>query len=284
MPESGLTIKDLVGLSEPACKLIDALRATTGVLFEPTRIRRKAKAEAESAIVEAKANLQIRELEHRAFDRIKAREARRQENIENIVEEATRQLPPKSEGQKLDEDWVSDFMNHCQDISDEQMRQVWARILAGEFSSPGTYSLRTLNFVKLLSKKDAEVFSRFCSFLWFTGTELAYLKTQKTEEYLTSHGFPYSGYLHLQSLGLINMELTLAISFTAPKAVLHYYGQPYLFEFPEGTPKPSISCICLTNIGKELISLCSSKPEPGYVEVFTDSLKAENNVSVSLCK
>jgi len=284
MPESGLIVKDLAGLSEPACKLIDALRATTGVLFEPTRIRRKAKADADAAIVESKANLQIKELERRAFDRIKSRESRRQQNIENIVEDATRQLPPESKGQNLDEDWVSDFMNHCQDISDEQMQQVWARILAGEFSSPGKYSLRTLNFVKLLSKSDAEVFGRFCSFLWLIGSELAYLKTQKTDEFLTSHGFPYSGCLHLQSLGLINMEMTLAISFTEPKEVINYYGRQYLFEFPEGTPKPSISCICLTSIGKELINLCSTKPDPGYVAIFIESLKAENNVSVSLCQ
>jgi uncharacterized repeat protein (TIGR03899 family) len=284
MPESGLTVTDLAGLSEPACKLIDALRATTGVLFEPARIRRKAKADADAAIVEAKANFQIKELERRAFERIKTREARRQENIENIVNGATQQLPPNSPGKTLDEDWVSEFMNHCQDIRDEQMQQVWSRILAGEFSSPGKYSLRTLNFVKLLSKKDAELFSRFCSFLWFTGSEFAYLKTKQTEEYLAANGFPYAGHLHLQSLGLVNMELTLSIKFSAPKAILRFYGQPYRFEFPEGTAEPSISCVCLTNIGKELTSLCTSKPSLGYVTALIESLKAENAVTISPVK
>ena len=284
MPESGLTVKDLVGLSEPACKLIDAIRITTGVLFEPTRIRRKAKADADAAIVGAKADLQIRDLERRAFDRIKHREARRQENIENIVGGATHQLPPDSTAKSLDEDWASEFMNHCQDIGDEQMQQVWSRILAGEFVSPGKYSLRTLNFVKLLSKKDAEVFSQFCSFLWFTGQELAYLKTKKTEEFLTANGFPYASLLHLESLGLINMEMTLAITFNAPKAMLHYYGQPYVFTFPEETKQPSVSCVCLTNMGKELTGLCSSQPSFGYVAALTESLLADQKCVVSLCK
>lgn len=284
MAESGLTVKDLAGLSEPACKFIDALRATTGVLFEPARIRRKAKAEADAAITAARANLEIKEIERRAFERIKNREARRQKNIENIVEEATQQIPPNSTGQALDEDWVSEFMNHCQDVSDEKMRQVWSRILAGEFSSPGKYSLRTLNFIKLLSKKDADLFSRFCSFLWVAGNDLAYLKTDKTEKFLTDNGFPYASHLHLQTLGLINMEMTLGITFSATKGVLSYYGRPYQFEFPEGTEKPTISCMCLTNIAKELTSLCASQPSWGYVAALIESLKTQNNVTVSPLK
>lgn len=284
MPESGLTVKDLAGLSEPACKLIDALRATTGVLFEPTRIRRKAKAEADAAIVDAKAQLQIKDLERRAFDRIKHREARRQDNIENIVGGATQQLPPDSTAQSLDEDWASEFMNHCQDISDEQMQQVWSRILAGEFVSPGKYSLRTLNFVKLLSRKDAEVFSRFCSFLWVAGGDLAYLKTEKTDEFLTANGFPYASLIHLEALGLLNMGLTLAVTFNTPKAILHYYGQPYVFSFPDDAKKPSISCVLLTNMGKELTSLCSSQASFAYVAALTESLLQEKQCVVSLCK
>jgi hypothetical protein len=228
--------------------------------------------------------LQIKDLERRAFNRIKHREARRQENIENIVGGATHQLPPDSKAQSINEDWASEFMNHCQDISDEQMQQVWSRILAGEFVSPSKYSLRTLNFVKLLSRNDAELFSHNCSFLWVAGADLAYLKTDKTDEYLTANGFPYASLLHLEALGLLNMEMTLAVTFNASKAVLHYHGQPYVFSFPDDAKKPSISCVLLTKMGNELTSLCTSQASFGYVAALTESLLQEKKCVVSLCQ
>jgi hypothetical protein len=42
--------------------------------------------------------------------------------------------------------------------------------LRGEVAQPGTYSRRTIAAVKLLSKEDAERFTRFCGFLWHIDT------------------------------------------------------------------------------------------------------------------
>ena len=283
MPESGLTVKDLVGLSEPACKLIDAIRATTGVLFEPTRIRRKAKAEADATILEVKTTLETQELERRASERVKAREIRRQANLDEIVDGATRHLPPNSETRgALTEDWVCEFMNHCQDISDELMQSVWSRMLAGEFVSPGKYSFRTLNFVKLLSKADADIFSRFCSYLWFTGSDIAYLKTKKTDELLASAGLPHISLLHLQSVGLISMEMGLRIKLNGHQVVMQHRDQHYIFSFPSDTTDPGISCVLLTNMGKELKSLCLAEPSPNYLSTLAESLMTESKCRVTL--
>jgi hypothetical protein len=46
---------DLKALSEPACKLIETVGYAIGALYEPTRIVRKAKAEAKAMKVQAEA-------------------------------------------------------------------------------------------------------------------------------------------------------------------------------------------------------------------------------------
>jgi len=285
MPESGFAIKDLAGLSEPAGKLIEAVRAATGVLYEPTRIRRTARAEADAAMVKAKSDIEVKELEERAFKRVKAREARRQENLEVILGEATQNLPPQVGTQTLDEDWVAEFTNACQDICDKKMQQLWSRVLSGEFVSPGQYSLRTLATIKLLSKRDAEMFTSLCSYLWKTGDGYVYFRTHETDSFLTNFGFPYRYFLHLGSLGLLVPDKSLVVEFgempsSRMNIVFHYHGEPYAFKTENPFVKHQVPCISLTDIGNELVSLCTSKPSDGYLEALIESFKVRHGVEM----
>lgn len=138
MPESGFAIKDLAGFSEPAGKLIEALRAATGVLYAPTHLRRMARAESDASVIKAETDLKIKALEKRAARRVQAQEVRRQENIEAVVDGATKELPANVTAQRLDEDWTAEFFNNCQDVSDSKMQLLWSRILAGNLRRQGS--------------------------------------------------------------------------------------------------------------------------------------------------
>lgn len=56
-------------LSKPATVLIEKISGAVGILYEPTRIRREAKAKADAALTEAGAVLAIGDLERRAVGR-----------------------------------------------------------------------------------------------------------------------------------------------------------------------------------------------------------------------
>jgi hypothetical protein len=64
----------------------------------------------------------------------------------------------------VEQDWVVRFFNYAQDISDEQMQELWAKILAGEVSQPGSFSPFTLHIVHLLGADDARVFDACCQY------------------------------------------------------------------------------------------------------------------------
>lgn len=164
MSGNGFSLIDQKGLSEPVTKLVDTVSSGVGILYEPTRIRRKARAEADAAIILARGDEKVQEVNLRAAERLASNELRRQENIESIVVQAVEALPDKVSGESVDEDWVAQFFNYSQDISDKQMQAVWAKILAGEVAKPNTFSLRTLHLVRHLRQTATTEFRSFCSY------------------------------------------------------------------------------------------------------------------------
>ncbi len=135
MAKSSTSVIDLNGLSKPTSKLIDAISNAIGTVYAPTHIKRIAKANAESDLIKARAEIDKQELQKRAFERLAHSQTRRQKNIESISEKAFSELPEESDNTQPNEDWMSEFFNLCQDVSDDNLQTLWARLLAGEVSS-----------------------------------------------------------------------------------------------------------------------------------------------------
>ena len=80
-------------LTKPATLLVEKVAAALGIIFEPTIIKRNAKAEAEVEKIKAVTKLEITALEQRALSRMVQQEARKQKNIEEITTAAIKSLP-----------------------------------------------------------------------------------------------------------------------------------------------------------------------------------------------
>ena len=65
---------------------------------------------------------------------------------------------PASEDAQLDDDWLNYFERHAEHASSERMRDLWARVLAGEIRKPHSFSLVTLRFLSELDKDIATLF------------------------------------------------------------------------------------------------------------------------------
>ena len=89
---------------------------------------------------------------------------RRLENISSIVGRASHALPtgPVPDAEPVMA-WTTSYANAAQDISDDDMQELWARVLAGEVEKPGTTSVRTLSVLRELDQATARLFRRLCS-------------------------------------------------------------------------------------------------------------------------
>ena len=66
----------------------------------------------------------------------------------------------------ISKDWYNNFDDLIRKVSDDQMQDVWARVLAGEMKSPNSFSLRTLSYLKDMPKTEAELLNKIAGFVF----------------------------------------------------------------------------------------------------------------------
>ena len=157
-----------IDLTKPATVLIEKVSDAIKVLYEPTRIDRRSKAESKAKIREIETNLKITELEQRSLKNLLYRESKKQQNIESITVQAAEKIKDKEDAnpEELDLDWLTYFFEQCSNVSDKDMQFLWASLLASEASKPGRFSKKSVQFIALLDKADAELFANLCQFVF----------------------------------------------------------------------------------------------------------------------
>jgi hypothetical protein len=163
---------------------------------------------------------------------------------------------------------VAHFFDKCDKVSDQQMQSLWSSLLTGEATKPGTYSKRTVDFIASMDKKDADLFTNFCQFVWMIGETIPLIFDVSNEIY-AKHGINFTSLKHLDSIGLISFEATSGYKkFGFPKqAVIFYYGQPTLFEFSKEKDNDLLTGkVLLTQAGKELVTICGAKRNQEFYE------------------
>ena len=170
-------------------KLVDyvasGIGSVAGSMLAPWRAKREAQAkqiaaEGDAKVLHIQAEAQAKareilvsresdvtgelEIANAVEQRIQFQEKKRQINIASVVDQAAIELGNKEvENKEPDHDWTARFFNNVQDVSSEEMRFLWAKVLAGEVERKGSTSIRTLEILKNLDQDTARLFRKFCS-------------------------------------------------------------------------------------------------------------------------
>ena len=161
------SLVNLEGLTKPVSDLgialINKIGDATGILYEPTRIKRRAKAEAKAAKIQAEAKIEITDLQQRTLRRWIEEEVQRQESIEDIIAKSLDKLNEDADPHDIEDDWIIKFFDKSRLITDDQMQNLWASILAGEANCAGSYSPKTLTTLAGMNQEVVTLFNAFCS-------------------------------------------------------------------------------------------------------------------------
>ena len=273
-PNTSISLLNLGKLSKPANALIEKISNAAGVLFEPYQIKRVAKAKAEAARREAQSEIEITDLHRRAARRWIEEEAQRQKNMEDITAKALPQLEENAKPDSVEDDWIVNFFDKSRIVSDNEMQELWSRVLVGEANVPGTYSKRTVNFLSDLDKADATLFTKFCGFVWMLGG-LTPVVFHASGEIYNRHGINFNTLQHLDSIGLIQFGGMMGMSARIPKRfTVAYYGRRLTLQMPKDADNDlDIGMATLTRIGQELAPICGSRPVEGFWEYVRDKWK-----------
>jgi hypothetical protein len=254
-------------LGKPATELIDKIAAAVEGIYKPTQIKRIAKAQAEADIIKAKSEIEIHELQQRALQRFVAEEAKKQENMEKITEQALPLLNKDSDPQKMEDDWITNFFDKCRIISDSEMQVLWAKLLAGEANLPGKFSKRTVNLLSSLDKTDAQLFTRLCGFRWMLTKDTVLIYNEHDAIY-NQQGINFETLNHLANIGLITTQFVgYRLTGVSKKGVVNYFNKFVLIQFKkEDNNELNIGRALLSKAGEQLTNICNTVPVEGFFE------------------
>ena len=143
--------------------------------LEARAIERNAEAEAFASVRKAEAEnaatLIRLQGEEQVANYMLAREKRKLNNVQNVIEQAQQHFVEGEQvsDEPVNSDWINRFFTIVEDVSDAEMQQLWARILAGEVKKPKSYSLRTLEVLRNMSKEEAEQITKASQYVLYGG-------------------------------------------------------------------------------------------------------------------
>jgi hypothetical protein len=255
---------DVGSLSGPIQEFIKRVSKAVGILYEPKRIVKRAKAEAEAKLIQAKTDAAINEIRIRAEARDQYLRYRQQANIESIVKMALPLIDESKSQSDFDEDWMIQFFNASQDIGDIEMQRIWSKVLAGEYNHTGSFSNRSLHAVKLLRKKEADLITRFYAAVCILDGDV-YAAIHIKPNRLQAFGISDLMVEELKDIGIISDTMHFPLPNENIIHQLEYFGD--LFEFHKSqrvSYEPAVIFYILSTVGKELFRIAGAIKDSGY--------------------
>jgi hypothetical protein len=262
-------------LSKPATVLVERISDAVGGIFKPWQMRRVAKAEAEIEQIRAESEIQVTEIHRRAVHRWMQEEANKQSNIEAITQKALPLLDEKAEPQNVEKDWITNFFDKCRIVSDDDMQTLWSKVLAGEANRPGAFSRRTVNLLGDLEKRDAELFTALCRFVWTIANAFVPLVYDPHDTVYRSNNIHLMSLLHLESLGLVQYN---ANNFSRRNLQnnfpVYYYGRCVQLSLPDAPNNfLDVGKVLFSLAGSQLANICGVTPVEGFFDYVCEKWK-----------
>ncbi len=117
----------------------------------------------------------------------------------------------RSNNEIYDFDWFMRFYEAVGNVSDEDMQDLWAKVLAGELLHPSSFSYKTLEILRNLSRRDAELFVKICEHSFMVGEPGAFLPNE--EEYFEQFDIKYTDIMRMSELGLMFNDANISLNF-----------------------------------------------------------------------
>ena len=204
----------------------------------------------------------------------------------NLIDTAVRSTkyinPNKTNDIKIDNDFFWNTLEHAKSVSNEEMQELIAKIIAGEYNCPGSYSLSTLQTIKILGKNELEIFERISSTLINVDTipaKFFNLSTKSMELWKELN----TNFLQLQTLQSLGLFLPNKMSWETENPfkinyMLKYFEKEILFEpthknnFTIEVPRH----YALSIAGKEIIKHLNPKFNEKYYLWLKENYKIPN--------
>jgi hypothetical protein len=201
-------------------------------------------------------------------------------HAEQVLETDDQPAPQKD----IDDDWLFRWRDNASEVSSDELRSIWGKVLAGEVKAPGSYSLRTLEFLRNLSKEEAEAIAKLSRFV------IDGLIFRGSDNFLENEGINFDFLLKMQDLGVISGVESRGLNYDLITAepgrfiqILPSNSMCLVARSANAAKIISMPAYKLTLIGLQVLRLGEFEPHIGYLKLIGAHLKSQG-VSVTLAK
>ena len=200
-----------------------------------------------------------------------AREIRAEVNVSKALlsaEEALEDDPQTPPERKVDDNWLFRWRDAASTVSSEELQTLWGQVLAGEIKSPGSCSLRTLEFLKNLSHEEALQIAKVAPFVF----DEEVIFREDDPQLLDSEGITFGFLLNLQNLGIVSgvdatgiARIVKSRAIDKFKVTLVSYNRVLLVTHENANKKIQLKIYLLTPRGKQILKLGAFKSHEVYL-------------------
>lgn len=212
--------------------------------------------------------------------------ARKEINSAKAVLYAEEQLagdPQQPPDRQVEEDWLFAWREYAGRVAAEDLQRLWGSVLAGEIKSPGQYSIRTMEFLKTLSKEEAEIISKLARY----SVDGRIARGQKT--YLEANGISFGLLLRMQEMGIVSGVEAVGLNTTYKTIVegrflkaLLSNGKVLIVEHDDPAKTLKLEVYLLTAVGVQILGLGTFEPDLEYLSLIGKQIAAQE-FKVQLC-
>ena len=158
---------------------------------------------------------------------------------------------------------------------------LWSKILAKEIESPSSFSMRTLETLRNLSAKEAELFQKIAPYILHQQDYFIF----NDSDVLKKHDIQYNDIAKLIECGILQ---------SGTMVTRHYYAKPnedttlgiiygkyvLIINIPQGAKDVDFPVIILTRTGIELFSLLEVEANMEYIKDFSQYIKKNSALTI----
>jgi hypothetical protein len=211
----------------------------------------------------------IAEMEELVRENIRHEALRREVSVAKAIlyaEQEFEQDNDKATDVPISDDWLLRWRDNASSISSDELQALWGKVLAGEVKSPGAFSLRTLEFLRNLSREDASLIERAAPLV------LKGMIVRPDTSSVLVGDLEFSHLLELQDLGILSgvegsgvTNHVISTSKTHFENALTCHGRVLFITHDDPTRVLLLPAYIVTKLGKEVIKLGWKKADEPYL-------------------
>ena len=270
---------DFGNLSEPAAgvvnNFVDKISSALGWMVMPKNIK-PAIIEANKSIIEEISNRQdINPIERAAIVSNYKKIVKEYKNQMDIMRIAVEHLNPNFVSEEVSNDWITFFFDKVKDVTEDYMKEIWGKNLAGEFNEPNTYTKQLLHTMSIMDSKIAERFQKIRSSCFYSPPHLfTFIYRTNDVDVININRYQKKKiYIYdlreLDSLSLIQYQFP-QFHTKVIKDKIFYYGNKRI-TFNTDEKSIVLGNVTLTSVGKQLCRIVPMKYDDEILEICMET-------------